>query len=67
MCAITNSINRINNKQVDDAHDINIVMPRYSLIEYSDNCSKTSGSLWQYCRDELVSAVNSIIDFTAAN
>ena len=42
-------------------------MPRYSLIEYSDNCSKTSGSLWQYCRDELVSAVNSIIDFTAAN
>ena len=24
----------------------------YNLIEYSDNCSKTSGSLWQYCRDE---------------
>ena len=27
-------------------------MPMYSLIEYSDNCSKTSGSLWQYYRDE---------------
>ena len=24
----------------------------YKLIEYSDNCSKTSGSLWQYYRDE---------------
>ena len=28
-------------------------MPLYSLIEYSDNYSKTSGSLWQYYRDEL--------------
>ena len=27
-------------------------MPMYSLIEYSDNYSKTSGSLWQYYRDE---------------
>ena len=27
-------------------------MPIYNLIEYSDNCSKTSGSLSQYCRDE---------------
>ena len=27
-------------------------MSMYNLIEYSDNCSKTSGSLWQYFRDE---------------
>ena len=27
-------------------------MPMYNLIEYSDNCAKTSGSLWQYFRDE---------------
>ena len=27
-------------------------MPMYNLIEYSDNYSKTSGSLWQYYRDE---------------
>ena len=27
-------------------------MPRYNLIEYSDNYSETSGSLWQYYRDE---------------
>ena len=28
-------------------------MPMYNLIDYSGNYSKTFGSLWQYCRDEL--------------
>ena len=27
-------------------------MPMYSLLEYCDNYSKTSGSLWQYYKDE---------------
>ena len=35
-----------------NAKDIDIVMPMYNLIEYSDNYSKTSGSLWQHYRDE---------------
>ena len=26
-------------------------MPMYNLIEYSDNYAKTTGSLWQYCKD----------------
>ena len=26
-------------------------MSMYNLIEYSDNYSKTSGTLWQYCKD----------------
>ena len=30
--------------QVDDAYDIDVVMPMYNLIEYSDNYSKTSGN-----------------------
>ena len=46
-----NCISEINNTQVDSAKDIDIVMPMYNLIEYSDNYSKTSGS-WQYYRDE---------------
>ena len=41
----TNCISEINNTQVDDAKDINIVMPMYNLIEYSDNYSRKSGSL----------------------
>ena len=52
-CApFTNCISETNNTQVDNAKDIDIVMPMYNLIEYSDNYAKTSGSLWQYCRDE---------------
>ena len=41
----TNCIREINNTQIDHVKDIDIVMPMYNLIEYSDNYSKTSGSL----------------------
>ena len=52
-CApFTNSISEINNTQVDNAKDIDIVMPMYNLIQYSDNYAKTTGSLCQYFRDE---------------
>ena len=47
----TNCIGEINNTQIDYAKDIDIVMPMYNLIEYSDNYAKTTGSLWQYCKD----------------
>ena len=51
-CApFTNCIGEINNTQIDNAKDIDIVMPMYNLIEYSDNYAKTTGSLWQYCKD----------------
>ena len=39
-------ISKINNTQIDNAECIDIVMPMYNLIDYSDNYSKTSGSLW---------------------
>ena len=52
-CApFTNCPSKINNTQVDNAKDIDIVMPMYNLIEYSNNYMKTSGSLWQYFRDK---------------
>ena len=38
---------------VDEANDIYIAMPIYNLTEYSDNYSDTSGSLWQFKRDEV--------------
>ena len=47
----TKCINRINNTEIDTGQDIDIVMPMYNLIEYSDDYSKTSGSLQQYCKD----------------
>ena len=68
-CApFTNCISKINNTQIDNAEYIDIVMPMYNLIEYSDNYSKTSGSLWQYCKDiPAVNNAGNIVDFTATN
>ena len=52
-CApFTKCISRINNTDIDNAHDFDIVMPMYNLIEYGDKSSKTSGSLWQYYKDD---------------
>ena len=63
-CApFTNCISKINNTQIDNAEYIDIVMPMYNLIEYSDNYSKTSGSLWQYCKE--IPAVNDNADIVA--
>ena len=46
-CApFTSCISRINNTQVDDAQYIDVVMPIYILIEYSDNYLKTSEISW---------------------
>ena len=45
-CApFTNCISEINNTQIGNAKDIDIVIPMYNLIEYSDNYAKTTGSL----------------------
>ena len=52
----TNCISEINDTQINNAKDIDIVMPMYNLIEYSDNYSKTSGSLQKYRKD--IPAVN---------
>ena len=44
---------KINDGFVDKANHIYIAMPMYNLIKYSDNYSDTSGSLWQFKRDEV--------------
>ena len=54
-----NFTSEINNIEIDNAKDIDTVMPMYNLVEYNDNYSKTSRSLWQYCRDELNNLVDS--------
>ena len=40
----------INETFTDEVEHINITMPMYNLIEYSDNYSDTSGSLWNFKR-----------------
>ena len=48
----TNCISKINNVLIDNAEDLDIVMPMYNLLEYSKNYRKTTGSFWNYYRDE---------------
>ena len=46
-------ISKINGVLIENAEDTDIVMTVYNSLEYSTNYSKTSGSLWNYYRDEL--------------
>ena len=46
-------ITKINNELIEDAEDLDVVMPMYNLLEYSKNYRKTIGSLYKYYRDEL--------------
>ena len=48
----TNCISKINNVLIDNADDLDIIMPIYNLLEYSKNYRKTIRSLWNYYRDE---------------
>ena len=50
--AFISCISKINNRLIGNAEDLDVVMPMYNLTEYSKNYSKTSGSLWNYYRDE---------------
>ena len=44
---------KINNEFIEDADDLDIVMPMYNLLEYSKNYRKTIDSLYNYHKDEL--------------
>ena len=47
-----NCVSKINGVKIDNAEDLDVVMPMYNLLEYSKNYRKTTGSLWNYYRDE---------------
>ena len=52
-CApFTKCITHINDEHVDNADNLDTVMPMYNLIEYCDNYSDTSGTLWRFKRDK---------------
>ena len=60
---LINSISKINVVQIDNAEDLD-VMPMYNLLEYSKNYRKTTGSLWNYYRDEPNSGINRGINYS---
>ena len=64
-------ISKINGEFVENAEDLDIVMPMYNLLEYSKNYEKTSGSLFNYYRDEpseiTIGAGNNAINISIRN
>ena len=46
-------ISKINSALIDDAEDLDIVMPMYDLLEFSQNYHMISGILWNYYRDKI--------------
>ena len=47
-----NCISKINGIKIDNAEDLDVAMHMYNLLEYSKNYKKTTGSLWNYYRDQ---------------
>ena len=54
-----NCISKINGVKINSAEDLDVEMPMYNLHEYSKNYKKTTGSLWNYYRDEPTNPLSS--------
>ena len=64
---LVSCISKINNTLIDNAEDLDIVMPMYNLIEYNKNYRKTTESLWNYYRDEPNSGTEGYINYLIKN
>ena len=53
-------------EHVETGENLDIIMPMYNLLEYSDNYADSSGSLWQFERDEQNMNYGNIADVTTA-
>ena len=51
-------VTKISGVLIENAEDLDVVIRLHSLLEYRNNYSKTSGSLWNYYRDELTDETN---------
>ena len=63
----TSCISKITNTLIDNAEDLDIVMPMYNLLEYSKNYKKTTGSLWNYYRDESSTGAVGNVNYSIKN
>ena len=56
---LINCISKINGVKIDNAEDLDVVMPMYNLLEYSKNYRKITGTLLNYYRNELSNPLSS--------
>ena len=59
-----NCVSKIISVRIDNAEDLDVVMPMYNFLEYSKNYRKTAGSLWNYYRDKPNAGVNNGITYS---
>ena len=57
-------ISKTNKTPIDNSEDLHIVMPMYNLLGYRKKYSKTTGSFWNYYRDETNGGVNNSINYS---
>ena len=50
---------KINVEKINNAEDLDVVMPMCNVLEQSKNYRKTTGRLWNYCRDETSNPLSS--------
>ena len=62
-----NCISKIIGVKIDNAEDLDVVMRMYNLLAYSKNYKKTTGSLWNYDRDEPNSGTDNNITHSILN
>ena len=63
-------ISKIDNTLPDNAEDLDVVMPLYNLLKYTKNYRKTTGSFWNYYRDESNSGLggeNNNVNYSIRN
>ena len=68
--SFTNCISKTgvkNGVKIDNAEDLDVIMPMYNLLEYSKNYKKTTCSLWNYYRDEPSSSIGDNITHSILN
>ena len=53
-----NCVSKIYGVQIDNVEDLDVVMPMYNLLEYNKNYKKTTGTSWNYYRDEPVNPLS---------
>ena len=58
-----NCISKINGIKIDNAGDLDVVMPMQNLLEYSKNYREKTDSLWSYYRDEPSNPLSSNFEF----
>ena len=58
---------RINDELLEEAENLGIVSPMYNLFEFSDNYEDSTGSLYQFKRDEITTGDNGNIDIAVDN